>query len=587
MRLGHVRLRFVYPCRDGYVNVTFLFGAAIGPATRRLFQWIYEEGCCDQATRDKDWVAYGLHLLTGKEPPAELARCADCIERFTMRHTKSELFEEAVRRKILLVPVSNAADLVNSAQLNARHFWTQLDHPELGQQITYPGPFAKFTEKVIRYRRRAPLLGEHTLEIIHEGRSTSLPATSAVGADGRQLRALEGLKVLDFTWVYAGPAATRYLADYGATVVRVESAKKIDALRTSSPFKDGHASINRSGNYCNVNVGKYSLSLNMSISDGREVALRLVEWADVVIENFSPKVMLSWGMGYESLRRIKPDLVMLSTCLNGQDGPEAMLAGYGTMGASIAGFGELTGWPDRGPAAPFLAYSDYVSPKFIVTALLAAVDYRRRTGRGQYIDLSQAECSVHFIGPAVLDYTVNGRVQTRRGNALEDYAPSGVYACTGTDRWVALAAPTEAHWVALCRTSARRWGEDSRFATAANRRANRDALDGAINTWTVGFEAAKLEELLQGAGVPVHRVASSAEVLADPQLKARGHIAYVDDRRLGAIPLETSRMRFSRTPAVIAWSGPDIGQHNDLVLRDMLGMGDEEITELVLDEALE
>jgi crotonobetainyl-CoA:carnitine CoA-transferase CaiB-like acyl-CoA transferase len=127
----------------------------------------------------------------------------------------------------------------------------------------------------------------------------------------------------------------------------------------------------------------------------------------------------------------------------------------------------------------------------------------------------------------------------------------------------------------------------SGFATAANRRANRDALDGAINTWTVGFEAAKLEELLQGAGVPVHRVASSAEVLADPQLKARGHIAYVDDRRLGAIPLETSRMRFSRTPAVIAWSGPDIGQHNDLVLREILGMSDEEITELVIDEALE
>jgi crotonobetainyl-CoA:carnitine CoA-transferase CaiB-like acyl-CoA transferase len=587
LRLGHTRLRFVYPCRDGHVNVTFLFGAAIGPATRRLFEWIYEEGCCDEATRDKDWIAYGLHLLTGKEPPAELARCIDCIERFTLRHTKAELFEEALRRRILLVPVSNTADLVHSKQLNARRFWTMLDHSELRQQVTYPGPFAKLSEKPIRYRRRAPLLGEHTREILDEMRPPPVPVPSAAGAEDRKLLALEGLKVLDFTWVYAGPAATRYLADYGATVVRVESTKKVDALRTGSPFKDGHAGINRSANYCNANIGKYGLSLNMAVSDAREVAMKLVEWADVVIENFSPKVMRAWGMDYESIRKIKPDVILLSTCLNGQDGPEAMLAGYGTMGASIAGFGELTGWPDRAPAAPFLAYSDYVSPKFIVAALLAAVDHRRRTGQGQRIDLSQAECSVHFIASAVLDYTVNGRVQTRTGNALEEYAPSGVYACIGADRWVALAAPTDAHWLALCKASGQGWAEDGRFATAAARRANRNALDTAIGAWTVGFEPAALEERLQGVGVPVHGVATSVEVLADPQLRARGHILYIQDRRLGAIPVETSRMRFSRTPAITTWPGPDVGQHNDHVLREMLGMSDEEITELVIDEALE
>jgi crotonobetainyl-CoA:carnitine CoA-transferase CaiB-like acyl-CoA transferase len=587
VRLGQVRLRFVYPCKDGHVNSTFAFGAVFGPPTCRLFKWIHEEGFCDEATRDKDWIAYGLHLLTGQEPLEELARYTECIERFTLSHTKAELFEGAFQRRVLMVPLSNVKDMLQSEQLGARQFWTELEHPELGRQVTYAGPFARLSATPIRYRLRPPLLGEHTSEILGEVRSAPPRVRPAVRPQTPSPRALEGLKVLDFTWAYAGPAATRYLADYGATVVRVESAKKLDALRTVGPFKDGHAGVERSGSYINANVGKYGLSLNLSTSEAREVAMRLVEWADVVIENFSPKAMRAWGMDYESLRKIKPDLIMLSSCLNGQTGPHAMLAGYGTMGASIAGFGEPTGWPDRPPAAPFAAYTDYTSPKFTIATLLAALDHKRRTGQGQYIDLSQAECSIHMLGRAVLDYTVNGRVQTRVGNALREYAPSGVYPCTGTDCWVALAAPTDDAWRALCRASGRGWAEDSRFATAIARLENREALDAAIGAWTGGFDSGALEELLQGVGVPVHRVSTSADVFADPQLKHRAHIIDLEHPRLGPVPIETSRMRFSRTPAIATWPGPEIGQHNDHVLREILGMSDEEITELVTDEALE
>jgi benzylsuccinate CoA-transferase BbsF subunit len=219
--------------------------------------------------------------------------------------------------------------------------------------------------------------------------------------------------------------------------------------------------------------------------------------------------------------------------------------------------------------------------------LLAALDHKRRTGQGQYIDLSQAECSIHMIGRAVLDYTVNGRVQTRVGNALREYAPSGVYPCIGKDCWVALAAPTDDLWRALCRVSAQGWAEDSRFATAMVRRENRGALDAAIGSWTAGFEPAVLEELLQAARVPVHRVSTSNDVFGDPQLRHREHIIDLEHSRLGSVPIETSRMRFSRTPAVAAWTGPEIGQHNDHVLREILAMNDEEVTELVMDEALE
>ena len=584
MKQGPLRLRFVFPCKDGHMNVTFLFGTVFGPSTCRLFEWIYEDGFCDEATRDKDWSAFGLRLMNGEETLQEFARCTECLERFTLSHTKAELTEGATRRKILMVPVSNVEDLLQSEQLKAREFWTKIEHPELGRQVTYPGSFAKLSQAPIQYRRRPPLLGEHTQEVLGE---SSLPVRFVPRPDGTFLPALQGLNVLDFTWIYAGPASTRYLADYGATVIRIESVKKIDATRTVAPFKDGHAGIERSAIYCNLNVGKYGLSLNLSVPGAREVAMRLMNWADVVIENFSPKAMRAWGMDYDSLRKIKPELIMLSTCLNGQTGPDRMLAGYGNMGACMAGFGELTGWPDRPPAAPFSAYTDFVSPKFITAALLAALDHKRRTGQGQYVDVSQVESSIHLLARAFLDYTVNDRIQTRMGNALRDYAPTGVYPCAGTDRWVALAAPTDAVWRALCSASGRGWSEDPRFVTAIARLENRAALDEAIGSWTAGFEPATLEELLQPVGVPVHRVSTSFDALADPQLEARRHIISIEHARLGPVPVETSRMRFSRTPAVVGWAAPEIGQHNDHVLRELLGLTDQEISRLVSDEALE
>jgi benzylsuccinate CoA-transferase BbsF subunit len=218
---------------------------------------------------------------------------------------------------------------------------------------------------------------------------------------------------------------------------------------------------------------------------------------------------------------------------------------------------------------------------------LAALDHKRRTGQGQYIDVSQVEAPIHLLARAVLDYTVNGRLQTRMGNALRDYAPTGVYPCAGTDRWVALAAPTDAVWRALCTTSGRGWNEDPRFVTAIARLEHRAALDEAIGSWTVGFEPAALEQLLQQVGVPVHRVSTSFDTLADPQLKARRHIISLEHPRLGPVPVETSRMHFSRTPAIAGLAAPEIGQHNDYVLRELLGLTDQEIIELVSDQALE
>lgn len=399
---------------------------------------------------------------------------------------------------------------------------------------------------------------------------------------------LDGIKVLDLTWVMVGPMAIRYLADWGATVVHVESTTHIDAARTIQPFKDAQPGPERSALYQNVNAGKLGLTLNLNTAQGRETLSRLVRWADVVAESYTPGITAKWGFGYPNLRQMNPEIIMLSTCLAGQTGPAARFPGYGTMGAAFAGFIEMAGWPDRSPAGPVGAYTDYVAPKFIACAILAALDERRRTGKGQYIDLSQSEASMHFLGPALLDYTVNGRVAGRAGNADASAAPHGVYPCLGEDAWAAIAVTDDAQWHGLCAaTGHQQWRDDPRFVTFLDRRANAERLDAALSEWTAARTPQEVESRLQEHGVPAAAVQTSADCFADPQLQERGHFAEVSHAELGTIPLETSRIRMSRSTPRPPTAAATFGQHNEVVLKEILGMSDEAIVELTVAGALE
>ncbi len=584
-RVAGKRLRFVYPCADGYANLTFLFGRPLGEGTARFFDWMHEEGACSDALQNEDWVAYGAKVLGGGVADEEHEATMDVIAAFMKTKTKAELLAAAFERRLLLVPLADGLDLHRSKQLAERDFWRPLHHPGLEREVVHPGPFAKLGRTPIRYDRPPPRLGEHGDEVLGEERGRA-PLVSTAG--GRSEAApFSGLRVLDFCWVYAGPAVTRVLADYGATVIRVESATAPDALRASVPFKDGEAGWERSGNYANINAGKLNLGLNLRVEAAREVALRLVDWADVVVENFSPRGMKGFGLDYETLRARKPELVMLSSCLNGQTGPERGLAGYGTMGAALAGFGYVTGWPDRPPSAPWMAYTDYVSPRFALAALLAAIDHRDRTGEGQHIDCSQAECSIHNLGSAILDAGVNGRPTKPRGNASLHYAPSGVYPVRGDDRWIAIAAPDEPAWRALCDEAGCDWAGDERFATAEARLENHEALDRAIAEWTAGQEVAALEERLQACRVAAHRVSVSADLFADPQLAHRNHFVALDHAELGPTPYEASRFVLSRTPSRLTRAAATHGEHNAQILGELLGYGDDEIAELVIAGAIE
>ena len=265
--------------------------------------------------------------------------------------------------------------------------------------------------------------------------------------------ALAGLKVLDLSWALVAPAAMRVLADFGATVVKVESSTRIDPVRAGPPYWRNQPGPERSSNFINYNVNKRMIQLDLSQQAARDVVLRLVDWCDIAIESFVPGVMERWNLHYDALRQRKPDLIMVSTCLNGQTGPDRAGGGYGVGGAARAAMIEVLGWPDRDPSLA-RAYTDYTASRMVAVATLAALDHRRRTGQGQYVDLSQVEASIPFIGAAVLDASVNGRELRRRGNRQPGAVPHGVFPCAGDDCWIAIAVRSQEEWRALCGVAA-------------------------------------------------------------------------------------------------------------------------------------
>jgi len=581
LKAGDLRIRLTYPAADGHVSITHVFGATIGPPTRRLMEYVYEEGFCDAATRDKDWVEYGLLLATGAEPIEEFERVKQCVEACTRSKTKAELLRVAMERRLLLAPMTNIEDVATSEQFASRDFFVRPQGQGRSAQIDYPGAFAKFSATPMQSRNRPPRIGEHTEEILAELEATQ-PRNSGTDQGSSDEAPLKGLKVLDFMWALAGPNATRTLADYGATVVRVESSSRLDVCRTIRPFIDGDESPEKSAIFHSTNAGKRMITVDLTTDQGREVILDLVRWADVVTESFSPKAMKAFGLDYETLRQIKPELIMLSTCLMGQTGPLAQFAGYGNLAAAIAGFYEITGWPDREPAGPFGAYTDYIAPRFNAVAVLAALDHLRRTGTGQHIDLAQAEAAMHFLTPALLDYTANGNIVGRVGNEDADFAPNGVYATRGDDEYIAIACETNAQWDALCTVVPGIADAGDGLNEIAGRLAAQAELDHQLEKFAAQSDRWELEKRLQAAGVPASVVQNSPELLGDPQLAHRGHFVTLPHHEGGETVIEGSRLRMSRSQPIVDSSAPTFSRDQMYVLTDILGYDDERVGELLV-----
>jgi crotonobetainyl-CoA:carnitine CoA-transferase CaiB-like acyl-CoA transferase len=401
---------------------------------------------------------------------------------------------------------------------------------------------------------------------------------------------LSGVRVLDLTQVYAGPTCTRILADLGAEVIKLEGLKRIDITRNfiiadNNPQGDYW---NHAGYFLWRNAGKKSLTLDWADEEAFEIIRELVPHCDVVAESFTPRVLAARGLGYESLKKLRPDIIMISLSGYGQTGPWRDYSGYGMGLEPASGMSSITGYPGGEPLRTGISFTDPYSGIVGAAAVLAALHYRRVTGKGQYIDLSEQEAAIPILGYALMDYQLNGRLPERMGNRSLWYAPQGVYRCAGDDNWLALSVRDDAEWAAFCKAAGHpEWAADERFADVVGRFRHHDLLDELISGWTADKDHIEAMHLLQRAGVCAAAVLNPKEVLLDPHLRERGFWDYVEHpdvgrkpvpRQLGALfsAFETK----GRHAACARGPAPKLGEHNREVLQGLLGMTDEEIASL-------
>jgi len=402
---------------------------------------------------------------------------------------------------------------------------------------------------------------------------------------GAERALFAGLKILEFGGGAAGPLATRYFADHGATVVRVESRMRPDFIRLLRYQPGDPRGLDGSHMFAMVNANKLGIALNMNHPSARTVALRLVDWCDVLAENFAPGILARWGLDYPTLAARKPELIMISTCLNGQTGPDRNYPGFGGQGSALAGFNHLTGWPDREPLGPYGTITDSLAPRFVALLVASALLHRRRTGQGQYIDFSQVEGGIACLSENILTYTATGEILHRIGNRSRELAPHGVFRCAprgaDDDRWLALVVHNEEDWRTLCRVMGEpAWATQERFATMAARLAHADELERQIESWTRQHDNEWLAARLCEAGLDAAPVWNFAELLADPQLAARGHFQAVKHPVIGEHLCERPAFRTSLGEAVIRRPAPCLGEHTEFVCRELLQMSAREYQEL-------
>jgi crotonobetainyl-CoA:carnitine CoA-transferase CaiB-like acyl-CoA transferase len=585
VRFGSLLLRTIYPCKDGHVVITVAFGPMIGPMFRRFMVWVNEEGFCDQATLDKDWVNFALRLQSGEETIEEIERILELIGRFALTKTKAEIQDRGLSDRLLVCPVNDLQDVLDSPQLAERDFWDTVD------DLRLPGRLVRAGGTPLEPLGPAPAPDQHRNDLapradLAELRSIRVAPTRVMADDERDQRRLPlaGMKVADLAWVAAAPLATKVLAHWGATVVRVESQTRPCLLRGALGHRDDVADQENGIAWHSTNANKMTIALDLAKPEAREVVKDLAAWADVLTESFTPGTMAGWGLGYDDLRELNPGLIMLSSCVMGQTGPFRDFAGFGNMAASVAGFFDITGWDDRGPAGPYLAYTDYCSPRFTVAALLAAVDHRRRTGQGQYLDFSQMEAAVHLLTPALIELQETGNRRTRRGNVDDEMVPHGVYPTGGDDQWIAIAVEDDECWRALAVEMRR---NDLADLDRAARAARRDELDDVVAAWTTKQNGPGLTHRLQAKGVAAHHVQNSGACLDDPQLTHRQHFQWVPHAEAGRALVDAVPYTLSEADNGFRWAGPTYGEHTSEVLEGLLGYDVERIAELAIAEALE
>jgi crotonobetainyl-CoA:carnitine CoA-transferase CaiB-like acyl-CoA transferase len=552
-------------CRDGHVFVA----CAEEPQWQRMVElmgdpeWTHEELFKDRISRGANSDAVNLFM-----------------REWMSAWNKEELFHAGQAKRIPFAKVNTMSDICADAQLNHRKYFVELDYPGRGK-LRVPGAPSRYGIDHLPARRAAPQLGQHNEEVLGAGteRAREFPASSSAGS--RSLP-LAGVRILDFTWAWAGPFATLQMAHMGAEVLRIESEKRVCITRAIPPFADDQPGANRAGYFNQYNQGKRSVALNLADPAGLQVAYDLVPHCDVVIENFAGGVANKMGLGYETLRQLRRDIVMLSMSGYGQDGPYRGYLGYGPPAAALSGFFFTTGYEGMPPMELGTSYMDPNAGIFGAIAVMNALIHRKKTGHGQYIDQSQLETAVQLIAEGLLQYQLTGTEPERVGNHHRIMSPHNTYKAAGdADKWVSIAVAKDAEWRALCSVMGKpELGYDSRFSTPSARKQNETQLDSVIGEWTQSRDRWEIAKTLQSVGVAAFPSMSNKDLASDEHLRERGYLVRLEHPEVGQRTHVGIPWTLDGEPSKVASPAPVRGADTDAVLSKLLGYSKDKIEQL-------
>ena len=556
----------ILPCKDGYVQLTLL----------QQWETFVELMAADGMARDLSNIQWQDEAYrTGHIP-----HIIEVAGEWTKKHTTEELFSLGQAMRFPWAPLCSLTEVLKSPQLQARDFFMLLDDPARKMRVPCPGVPFKFSSVPKAPIRPAPLLGEHNKTLsggllwpqptitgkAFSARDNSRPVITDRGI-------LTGVRVLDFTWMLAGPYATRILADCGAEVIKVQSAKTARG-----------AEMNASGYFNTWNRNKRSVTLDLSKPEARDIVLNLTAVSDIVVENFSPRVMSNWELSYSVLKKIKPDLIMASISAMGQTGPWKDYTGYGPTFHALSGLSAMTSNGQESPVGLGHAYADTIIGLYSALAILAALKHRDTAGEGQHIDISGYEAICTLLGPAFLHAGLGEAIISSGGYYGDNIpaAPYGCYRCAGEDRWCVIAIFNEDEWLTFCRLLGNPgWTSEGIFSTLIRRRKNRAALDHNIETWTCLHTPETVVDLLQNHGIATGIVANAEDLAKDPSLTSRNFFIELVHPILGRTTSDRSAITFPKE-TINRWkSAPLLGEDNRYVFRELLGFTEEKFLSLI------
>jgi crotonobetainyl-CoA:carnitine CoA-transferase CaiB-like acyl-CoA transferase len=580
MGSGTARRRGIWLCKDGYLAWNINAGLGQGRKNEPTFAWMVEAGFAEVASlRKVDWEALSVTTLS----QSQMEAWETIFERFYLTQTKDQASRAGAKHRILMAVFNDMADIARDPVLVERAAWLPLDLPDGSTGEVVGTPF-RSTAYRVRLDGRIPKLGEHRDEVL---RTWATPRHAAPVSAPAGLP-LAGLRVLDFSWAIINPITTKYLAMFGADVIKLEWRKRPDPTRMSGPFPLGKPGIDMSASFVNINATKRSAAFNITDAGLRDTILKMAATADIVLENFVPGTLAKYGFDYDSLRAVNPDLIMLSSSLAGQTGSLARQPGLGSHLQAMAGIDLVTGHPKGPPGGPSQVMPDFIGPWLVIAALLAALEHRRRTGEGQYVDLSQYEAIQTFLRPLMVRYRLDGVAPQRQGaSGSPSLCPEGLYPSAGDDRWIAITVEDDAAWMRLHAQLPSAIA--SRFParmTLHERVAQRAALDESLAEWTRDQDPLALAERLQSQGIAASAVNNALDLRDDAQLRHREHYRFVEHARIGRVPVDAPSFRIEGIePHIIA--GPGYGTATRAVLQEWIGLDSAAIEALIASGAIE